>query len=143
MTPEQRAKIIELPDIEVMARTLFGEARNQGVEGLVAVSNVILRRCDDLKKRYGVGITNVCLRDWQFSCWNDGDPNLPKLLVPPDGSVMYKCRIIAKMATDGLFVDNTDGATHYHHRLIFPWWVQYKGMIFTRQIKDHLFYVEI
>ena len=66
-------------DISVMAGTLWGEARNQGDEGMIAVGNVIMNRVK-AKSWYGDHIKGVCLKAWQFSCWNDDDPNKEKIL---------------------------------------------------------------
>lgn len=144
MTPEQRDFLIELPDIEVMARTIYGEARNQGIRGMTAVAMVIVNRVNDFSNRFGAGTVNVCLKPWQFSCWNDGDPNLEKLMLSRlESKPMWQSRIVAAMADDGLLVDITNGATHYHHRNIFPWWMQSKGMIHTVDIGDHFFYREV
>ena len=144
MTPEQRAFFISLPDVEVLARTLYGEARNQGSAGLCAVANVVLNRANHMPRRYGALITNVCLKAWQFRCFNDNDSDLDRIAQPRiSGAVMYRCRIVAAMAMDGLLVDNTGGATHYHHEAINPWWTDCKCMIYQLQIKNHLFYLEI
>ena len=66
-------------DISVMAGTLWGEARSEGEQGMIAVGNVIMNRVA-AKSWYGDHIKGVCLKEWQFSCWNDNDPNKQKIL---------------------------------------------------------------
>lgn len=143
MNQEQRDKLIELPDAEILARTLYAEARNQIIEGICGVASAIMNRVDHHLKRYGIGIVNVCLKPKQFSCWNDDDPNLSKILTTINSPVMGKCRIIAMLAVRDLLVDNTDGATHYHHKSIEPYWINGKGMVHTVDIGDHKFYMEV
>lgn len=143
MNQEQRDKLIELPDTEILARTLYGEARGEIIDGVCAVASVIVNRENHHIKRYGIGIANVCLKRKQFSCWNDDDENLSKLLTTINNPVVGKCRIIAMLAVRGLLVDNTDGATHYHHKSIEPYWISGKGMIHTVDIGDHKFYMEV
>lgn len=55
-------------DIEIVAKTLFGEARGEGEMGLKGVASVIWNRAGgDISK-----LKSVCLKPKQFSCWNDG-----------------------------------------------------------------------
>ena len=67
-------------DVDVLARTLFGEARGEyerldgGISSLISVGNVILNRLG-LPERFGKSIQEVCQHPCQFSCWNKKDPN--------------------------------------------------------------------
>lgn len=73
-------------DIDIMARTVWGEARGEGVLGMIAVANVIMTRVRR-RRWYGTKVPGfddhtigaVCRKQWQFSCWLPNDPNLPKL----------------------------------------------------------------
>ena len=56
-----------LSDLEVTLVTLFGEARGEPVEGLIAVGSVIRNRVK--AARFGSTYRAVCLARWQFSCW--------------------------------------------------------------------------
>lgn len=69
----------EHPDLNVLAQTIWGEARQEGTKGMVAVGNVIKNRAEANKKMFGQGIRGVALKPKQFSCWNEGDPNREKL----------------------------------------------------------------
>lgn len=88
-------KIGELPfQREIFARTLFGEARGEGMEGQSAVGEVILNRLAD--DRWPSTLAGVCLQPWQFSCWNDKDPNRPFLLSDLEGDqVLEQCRMVS------------------------------------------------
>ena len=65
-------------DLDIVARTLYGEARGEyakmGIASFIAVANVITNRLTNSKK-YGITYADVCLKSRQFSCWNAGDPN--------------------------------------------------------------------
>jgi N-acetylmuramoyl-L-alanine amidase len=115
-------------DIDIMARTLYGEARGPPMEGKVAVLNVILNRAriaaklkaergaQNFSHMFGNGtISSACLRKWQFSCWNENDPN-SKIIktVKATNPHFAECIVLAKAAIAGLFVDLTKGSTHYH-----------------------------
>lgn len=69
----------ENPDLNVLAQTIWGEARQEGTKGMLAVGNVIKNRAEANKSMFGQGIKGVALKPKQFSCWNEGDPNREKL----------------------------------------------------------------
>lgn len=128
-------------DIKVMAGTLWGEARNQGDDGMIAVGHVILNRVK-ANSWYGNNIQEVCLKPWQFSCWNDNDPNKEKILQLDQSDDSYcKAVTISCYLLDNKIYDTTYGSTHYHTKSILPKWVEDKQPIVA--IRDHLFYNNI
>ena len=69
---------MKFEDIDIMAKTMWGESRNQDTSGQIAVAYVIKNRAE-ARRWYGNTPKEVCLKDWQFSCWNEGDPNRNKM----------------------------------------------------------------
>ncbi|MBX3454830.1 cell wall hydrolase [Ferrovibrio sp.] len=145
MTParqrEQAGHAAREREIDVLARTLWGEARGEGEAGMAAVAAVIVNRA----RRpgwWGRDIVEVCLRPWQFSCWNAGDPNRDKLLRVGaiDNSFAAALRI-ARLALAGALPDPTHGATHYHAADILPGWA--RGHEPCARIGRHVFYDHI
>ena len=127
--------------VDTLARTIWGEARGESREGKEAVASVILNR---LKKptRFGGTIEEVCLKTSQFSCWNDNDPNLPKLkAVDVNDTNFAECLSIAEAAVKGNLADSTVGADHYHTTEVSPDWSKNKTTCKT--IGNHLFYNNI
>ena len=57
-----------LNNVEVLARTLWGEGRNLPDYELEKITLVILNRVQS--RKYPDNIKDVCLQRWQFSCWN-------------------------------------------------------------------------
>lgn len=109
-----------LPD-EVLALTLYGEARGESVDGQVAVANVIINRLRVQPGRYK-SVIDVCLQDRQFSCWNDADPNYPKLIELalqisagriPSERAFIQCQYIARGVLNRIFADSTKGSLNY------------------------------
>lgn len=128
-------------EIDVMARTLYGEARGEGYEGLVAVANVILNR-SIRPSWWGNDIISVCKKPWQFSCWNTNDPNREKLEKITSRNKKFKeCLKVSKDIILGNLEDNTNGATHYHTKSIMPYWVKKNKP--CAKIGNHLFYKNI
>ena len=134
-------------DVDILARTIYGEARGELVAGKVAVACVILNRVRRARARsgrywWGATVRDVCLRAWQFSCWNVNDPNRAKIeTVGPDNRNFQTCLRVARRAIAGTLRDTTHGATHYHNRAVNPPWA--RGRAPVSEIGGHLFYNNI
>lgn len=133
-------------DIDIAARTLYGEARGESNEGLRAVAHVIINRAtidlgnDNKPDWWGETIAGVCQKTWQFSCWNANDPNRQKLIdLPTDDSQYIRCRREFVAALDE--PDPTENSTHYHTAAVSPKWAQ--GKTPTVQIGRHFFYNDV
>lgn len=130
----------ELDTRDVLARTLWGEARNQGQDGMRAVAAVILNRAAK-PGWWGHDVKSVCLKNRQFSAWNFDDPNRDKMLALTEADAAYRqCLEIADEALGGKLVDPTGGATHYHTKAVKPYWAKAETPCCT--IGDHVFYKE-
>ncbi|MEM9470072.1 MAG: cell wall hydrolase [Pseudomonadota bacterium] len=130
-------------EVDVLARTIFGEARGEPHEGMEAVANVVLNRAriSEKKGRYwwGNGIIGVCQKPYQFSCWNRSDPSYQRLIDVDESNIHFAtCLRIARRAVFGLLQDNTKGATHYHADYVDPYWA--KGEKPLMKIGAHIFY---
>lgn len=66
------SKTPTIHDFDIMARTLWGEARGEGLKGMRAVAHVIMNRFRD--ERWPDTIAKVCQQRFQFSCWNINQP---------------------------------------------------------------------
>lgn len=127
-------------DVDILARTLFGEARNQGKEGMEAVACVVLNRAR-APGWWGHSLISVCLKRSQFSCWNKDDPNYPLLKAVDEYDATFRHALeVAQKAKDGLLADSTGGATHYFERHLKPPPAWASRLTFTGRIGDHLFY---
>jgi N-acetylmuramoyl-L-alanine amidase len=133
-------------DTEIFARTLFGEARGEvenpfcGEDGLVAVANVIMNRCKQ-QTWFGKTPRQICLKPYQFSCWNQNDVNFRIITKNNINHEVYKkCLKTAESSMDGTLNDITKGADHYHSVLMRhrPRWTE--GHLPVCQIGNHVFY---
>ncbi|MAQ71803.1 MAG: hydrolase [Alphaproteobacteria bacterium] len=130
-------------EVDVMARTLWGEARSEGVKGLEAVAAVILNRVKVARKFsgywWGNDIIQVCQKPYQFSCWNKSDPQYSRLLaLTEEDKYFVTCKRIARRAVEGQVEDVTQGATHYHADYVSPAWADPRKNTVT--IGRHIFY---
>ena len=133
--------------IDITARTIFGEARGEtGLVPLEAVAWVIRNRAESRDQNgharwWGDTPAKVCQKAQQFSCWNADDPNLPVIQgATLDQPRFAECFGVACLVLGGTSIgDPTLGATHYHSDGIpAPWWV--KTMTQTIKIGNHIFY---
>ncbi len=125
-------------DLDVAARTVWGEARNQSAMGKVAVASVIRNRAA-APRWWGRGVAGVCQKRAQFSCWLPDDPNCAKChAVDHSDPVFVECLRIMRGVLTGKMPDPTNGADHYHTRTISPAWAEGKTPCAT--IGAHVFY---
>ncbi len=129
--------------IDILARTLYGEARGEGLLGMEAVAAVVINRVRFARQRggfwWGATVKDVCLRPKQFSCWNQNDPNSEIIRkIDATDKIFALCRRIARRAVCGVLVDPTRGAMHYHNRKCFPAWA--RKAIPCAEIGNHIFY---
>jgi len=139
----QAAEFLKDIEIDVLARTLWGEARGEGIDGMQAVASVILNRVEIAKRAggywWGNTVIQVCQKPYQFSCWNKQDPNFKKLISVTEDDIQFGTALrVARRAMLGFIKDATNGATHYHTLNIMPHWAQ--GQKPTARIGHHLFY---
>jgi len=129
--------MITREDIFILARTIYGEARNQTAKEQRAVAHVIINRTDKRVGDRDHSLAATCLRHWQFSAWLESDPNRKKLQGATVASTIFrKCLIAAITAIDE--ADFTKGATHYHTKAIAPYWST--GHSPCYEGSDHVFY---
>lgn len=116
--------------LDTAAKTVWGEARGEGVLGRLAVARVIVNRWRRTDGQFAKdrSILETCLRPFQFSCWNKDDPNLPAMQTLDANDKMYrKCLISVLEAIDTPDdADLTKGATHYATKDIEPYWAKGK-----------------
>lgn len=133
--------MIDFRDLDVMSRTIFGEARGEPIQGQIAVANVIVNRFRSGKWFAGKTIADTCQKPMQFSCWNEGDPTRARMVSATitDLQPFYD---IAINVLWGAINDPSLGATHYYADTIAaPAWS--KGKIPTTKIGHHLFFKDI
>lgn len=138
-------------DRDTLARTLWGEARGEGLAGMIAVGWTIRNRVEmDLHNDgkpdwWGEGYVGVCRAPYQFSCWNRNDPNYPFLngMKPiPAAQFALACGA-ASAVIAGEQSDPTGGATHYYATTMpkAPAWASMARR--TLKLGRHIFFRDV
>ena len=123
-----------------LAKTIWGEARGEGLHGMQAVANVVMNRVN-AASWYGASIKDVVLKPYQFSCWNANDPNRAKIdRLSIEDLAASGALNVARQVISGQLKDITGGATNYHATSVNPSWAA--KMTKTVQIGNHVFYKE-
>jgi hypothetical protein len=134
-------------DLDIATRTLYGEGekRGGGAEDEKLIAWVIRNRAEYAQEVgghwWGDTIEKVCLHPWQFSCWNQNDPNRAVIVGLNATSSEYKrCEAIARNVFESpRNSDPTKSADHYFHDSIdAPNWS--KQGIRTISLGGHNFY---
>lgn len=126
-------------DIDTAARTAWGEDRGGGIQGMLMVLWVIRNRAMD--SRWPDSPKDVALQDYQFSAWNEGNPNRAKMKALCPNDMLFDAALgMARAVFEGLDKhDPTNGANHYYsNRIPLPSWA--RGMKQTAEFNSHLFY---
>lgn len=140
--------LLRMEDVKNLAKTIWGEARGESREGQEAVASSIMNRVG-AGKWFSGSVTTVVTRPWQYSAWNENDPNSAKMDAvgeqrnPPPS--FLQAIEIAALAMRGVLPDRTHGATHYHSKYMkeFPAWAKDPAAIKTAVIGTHIFYKNV
>lgn len=143
--------------IDIVARTLWGEARGEGQTGMHAVGCVIHNRAKIAKHYYAIhgkrhplfgdgGLIGVCRAPMQFSCWGRSDPNRVKLERVTDEDSDFEVALkISRHVYAGDLEPIVGGCTHYltdtlYNSAACPSWA--KAMKLYRVLGNHVFLLD-
>lgn len=130
-------------DADVLARTLYGEARGEGLAGMEAIAWVVVNRVRRPGPRFPDTVAEVCRQKFQFSCFNPGDPNAKLCAAINESDPHFALALYAATGVlTGRVPDPTGGADHYFLTRMKdpPEWR--RAMILTARIGAHSFYRE-
>ena len=127
-------KIITSPkDQKCLALNIYWEARNQDLNGQLAVGYVTINRV--FSHKYPYTICQVVKQHKQFSWFSDGKGDIPKEQLAWANAKNVAEYILNFYSKD---TDPTHGALFYHADYVKPVWR--KNLIKTQIIGTHIFY---
>jgi spore germination cell wall hydrolase CwlJ-like protein len=108
---------LQLDDLSILARTLWGEAESEGKQGQIMVANALINRVRISMEKphwWGCTVAEVCLKPYQISSWLPNSTRRPKMMAVTEADPNYaQCLEIAREAIAGTLEDLTNGATSY------------------------------
>lgn len=132
-------------DVDILARTLYGEAESDNHQDAKAIAAVVMNRVH--YHQWPDSAAAVCLQPWQFSCWNHNDPNRERIL-KAKGKWFSECQKIAEQAVLGKLPDTTNVSTHYFQTKLVqkPKWAKGHTPVYVIEHKfggGHAFFNDI
>lgn len=130
--------LVDLDDANLLALLIAGESANQELRGQVAVACTVTERLRRRRVYYGLTLRSVMLMPAQYSTFNE----------PAHWRKFWRYiaqfRPMAELAIDELLRSPVSGATHYHHKDLYPYpqWSRPEHSVYLGQLGDHLFYRE-
>lgn len=117
--------------LRCLALNIYYEARNQSLEGQLAVGYVTINRVKH--KRFPNNVCDVVKQYKQFSWFWDKLPDTPREKLAWEDAKRHALYVLSHPH------DNvTHGATHYHTHHVKPYWAS--KMTIVTVIGDHIFY---
>ncbi|MBA7656310.1 hypothetical protein ES703_64234 [subsurface metagenome] len=141
-------------DEVLLARMIFGEGRGMchPQEEKIEIGYTVVNRINDGALWNGENVKEIILKKYQgryqYSCFNDWDPNKPILMDPQkyNPEIWRECLGIAKEILSGEYDEFNRGSTHYHMKTMktYPRWTKSKTMkeISVPESWKHKFYKE-
>ena len=151
--PEPVKVVIELSntpwtldnEYHCLASNIYWEARNQPIEGRIAVAQVTMNRvesssypdtiCDVVTQTRFYPSGRIDLHSCQFSWYCDGLKDEP---IETWGFSYEESFRLAVIFLQERPVDVTEGSTHYHNTKVNPFWTA--SLQEVVQIEEHIFY---
>lgn len=153
LDPKWTGDLNDDTDQMILARLIFGEARNQSKEAMIAVAWAVKNRLLEKRKYFGFSYHEIIQKNngkyYQFSSFIPDDPNF-KLLINPlaenrekTTQSWFQAYEVSTSVIGGLFTDPIDGSTYFHSKdfsqekfitKIVP------GAIYLKTIGSFLFY---
>ena len=126
-----------------LARTMWGEARGEGPDGMMLVKNTIENRKNSGGK-YNWPETSyeVAHQPKQFSVWNEGDPNRSKMLSLDENSTDPQFTQALDLVDQPLpeRLEKFKDADHYHTTRVKPSWSKSPNIRKLGTHGNHIFY---
>jgi len=118
-----------------LSAAIYYEARNQPVDGQLAVAEVIMNRVQS--DRYPDDACEVINQNKQFSYTHDGKSD--DFLKEPEQEAVVRAILVASEVLRGHGLGIT--STHYHTTSIMPYWAQFYD--YDGKLGDHMFYTMV
>lgn len=139
---ESKTFYVDPKERECLAKAIYWEARNQSLDGKIAVGYVVINRVN--AGRWHDTICQVVYQGCQFSwvCSDKAKKNLDALRNENEKLAWAEAVALANelLSEYNDIEDITYGATFFHAHYVRPYWSKWKKIEPTVRIDDHIFY---
>jgi hypothetical protein len=118
--------------LQCLAGAVYFESRGEPLKGQLAVAQVVINRSED--PRWPRSYCGVVYQRAQFSFVKNG--RMPHIRTT--SGAWHRARAIAKIAHEGMWKSEADGAVYFHANYVKPRWSHRKERL--AQIDTHIFY---
>lgn len=122
---------------DILVRTVLGEARGEGMDGMEAVAAVIRNRTNS--GQFPNDPAAVALQPSQFSVWNSGAGG-GKTDYNKNSDLYRRAEQAVERVFSGQVPDRTNGALYYHTPAVSPNWADEANQYGTTRLGNHIFY---
>lgn len=138
----------QLTNGQLVGLTIYGEARNQSLDGKVAVGCVIRNRLWSKENFGGNTYKDICLAKNQFSCWWEGNVNSAELMRAVNAVIsglqaltplIRECLYLGQGIVDNQIRDNVNGALYYRTIKLMQE-KPVENIAWSMEIEDHVFF---
>lgn len=138
--PTMPALKLQRGELQLMAATVWAEARSDGAAGMLSVAWVIVNRTKQPDK-FAASVGKVVRQPYQFSVWLPGDANRSRLATVDESDPHYLLSLWACLAAlTGSQPDITGGAVHFIHAGMNPRPRWTLGLRQTVRVGSHIFF---
>lgn len=124
--------------LDIITRTVLGEARGEGELGMAAVAHNIRNR--SLSGKFPSDPAKVALQPYQYSAWNKGEGGNNPQQFSPSSRQYQNARKLVEEVWGGTRPDPTNGALFYHTPQVSPAWAGEVNKHGTTRVGNHIFY---
>ena len=118
--------------LHCLAGAVYFESRGEPLAGQLAVAEVVINRAED--SRWPASYCGVVYQRSQFSFVRGG--RMPS--INTSSPAWLRAKAVARIAHDGMWETEADGAVYFHAKYVRPGWSRAKTRL--AQIDTHIFY---
>lgn len=149
---QQQVKMLDMVELDCMARNVFFEARGENANGKMMVATVVLERtmsphfpgtvCGVVNQANTDANGKIIKYQCSFSWVCDGEKHDIDFTNEAVAKEWEQSYTIAKLVMLGALKPKLDmeGVTHYHAKYVKPFWSKDKNYKMVARVGDHLFY---
>jgi N-acetylmuramoyl-L-alanine amidase len=131
----------KITDHEILTKTLYYEVGVCGMFETFLVAWLIRNRVKANKRKFGKGYLGVCLKPFQFSCWNNKSIDHIDNIKFGSNAWWKRCILVADYVLKAPEKENPISKTYHYYnpQLVCPYWGNKLNRVFPNLELKHIF----